>query len=119
MSTDELEAWIVESVGRGDDDFNPEVRLSDSMIDAGYDNADSILGNMLTSIFIGISLFSTILALLIWLMCRRFERVRSFVAAIIKRLFWNFYITILLETMLETSISSAIRLYVINKNTWW
>ena len=119
VSTDELEALMVENVDQGDEEFVAEEILSDSMIDAGYDNADSVNGSMMPFVFIGISFLCALLAYLITLMCKRVERVRSFAAAIVRRLIWNFYITTLLETMLETSISSAIRLYVINKNTWW
>ena len=35
-------------------------------------------------------------------------------------LFWNFYITMILETLLEVSFSSTIRFcHFMNKETWW
>ena len=73
MSTDELEVLIEENVDQDDEDFNPEERLrSDFMIDAGYDNADSIITSTRPFIFIGISSLCAIMAYLTLLMCRRF-----------------------------------------------
>jgi len=89
------------------------------MIEAGYDSADSINGSLLPILFILFNLVCAAFAGLIILICGRFEWVKRTATKLIQRIFWNFYIVTLVETMLESSISSAIRLYVINKDTWW
>ena len=121
ISTEALEEKITKSVDEdeGDGDLSQEMRLSSSMIEAGYDDADSLNGSMISFVLIGINLLCALLAILIMLVCKRVERVRRFAAAIYKGLFWNFYIVTLLEMSLGSSITSTIRLYVLNKNSWW
>ena len=70
VSTESLEELIDNEVDHGDNEFIAEQYLTSTMIEAGYDNADSINGSMLPLSFISVSLFLTLVVLLIKLACR-------------------------------------------------
>ena len=90
------------------------------MINAGFDSADSINGSMLPISFICASLICALTAYLIRRACRGAKFGAKFLKDAQENFFWNFYITTVLETVLEVGFSSAIRIgYFLNTETWW
>ena len=122
MDTDALSEVILRKVGeakQSEDKFDAEATLSDSTIEAGFEDADVINGSLLQILFCGlgiaVGLMLSICLLLVW----RFKKVQMCIKKLLNLLFWNFFIRSMLETVIECSLNSFIRLYFVDFSSWW
>ena len=82
VSTEALEALISQHVLEGDDEFLAEQVLSESMLEAGHDNADSINGSLIILLFIAAIMLIALISFLVLIFCGKCAKAKRLAAII-------------------------------------
>ena len=122
VETDKLEEFIQSEIGdanQSEESFDPKTVLSDSTIQAGFESADVVNGNMLQIVFYSAGVFACLIILIIYLICRKSKTTTDKLVKLRNLFVWNYFIRTLLETAIESSMNAFIRMYFIDTSTWW
>ena len=122
IPTDWAEDEIDDKVGdanKSESDFVASEHLSQSTIDAGYDNQNILTSNIVNYALAAALGFATILVLIFRAFCYKVDWVKNCLQKIWRFFFWNFVIRFVVETAIELLISNFVRLLAFRSDSWY
>lgn len=111
---DSIKEEILQVESREDQAAVIDSELSNSVKSAGFESSSQLENNFMQILMLVASSILLLVALLFFLLCKKSAKCRACLEALKRKLIWNYFIRLTLETALEVLIASMIRTYTLN-----